>query len=244
MLNDKRERFHGRPLFCAAAVILAVCGWAWAADLEVDLPDGTSARGAAVLAPSSDPGQDGPAIDAGIDGRKLLFTHLQSAIPYDLRIVLRTGQILRGVNMAWYTAEPPQPDAALLDDDDRKQIGALVADVKSFYDVSRVLCLSGDHNRATVLVERIRSSAFHGSTAGEVIWRIELWYFVNEFGGWAELPQTNKVLLRSRFNSTREYHSTVDPLRWVPQIGGIILDQAASRRRIDLPADLVPATLP
>jgi hypothetical protein len=214
------------------------------ADLHVQLPAGTTARSAAALAPSSDPGSDGPPVHGTITGQTISFTGLEAATPYDLRIVLAGGRILHGVNMAWYTAEPPQPDAGPVYDDDRRQIGALVSDVKSFYDVSRVIALSGDHNRATVLVERIRSSAFHSGASGEVIWRIELWYFTNEFGGWAEMPQTNKVLLRSRFSSTEEYHAAVDPLRWVPELGGIIFDKPDASRRIDLPVEALPATQP
>jgi hypothetical protein len=223
---------------------LWIASMACAADLQVQLPAGTTARRAAALAPSPEPGTEGTPVNGTVDGQTISFTNLESATAYDLRIDLKGGQILHGVNMAWYTSEPPQADAGPLDDDDRRQIGALVSDVKSFYDTSRIVTLTGDHNRATVLVERIRSSAFHSGAAGEVIWRIELWYFTNEFGGWAELPQTDKVLIRSRFPSPQEYHATVDPLRWVPQLGGIILDKDNSHLRVDLAPDALPATQP
>jgi hypothetical protein len=223
-------------------VLLAAraCG----ADLLVHLPDGMECKSASALAPSDKPGEDGPGVGGKVRGQTVSFTDLAAATPYDLRLELTSGLVLHGVNMGWYTSEPANADAGPLDDDDRRQIGALVSDVKSFYDISRILALSGDHQRATVLVERIRDSAFYHAAGDEVIWRVELWYFTNDFGGWNELQQTNKILKRVRFKSRRDYQSAAGPLRWVPTLGGILLPDAGASMEITLPADAVAATQP
>jgi hypothetical protein len=226
-------------LFC-----LTPCA-ARAADLLVQLPPATTCLSAEALAPSAQAGDDGPATPGKktADGR-IFFTNLKPATPYDLRLTLSDGRVLRGVNMAWYTREPANPDAGPLNDDDRKQIGALVSDVKSFYDISRILAINGDHDRATVLVERIRNARFDGGASGEVIWRIELWYFNNDFGGWSEPPQTNKVLQRKRFPAQTDYHAMVDKLNWVPLLGGIQFSKPEEKREISLTPGAIPAPQP
>jgi hypothetical protein len=225
-------------------VVALLVAHAGAADLLVHLPPGRKCAAALALTPSDQPGQDGPGVAGKVQGQTISFTELAPGTPYDLRISLADGTVLHGVNMAWYTSEPASADAGLVDDDDRKQIGALVMDVKSFYDISRILAISGNHERATVLVERIRSSGFESGARGEVIWRVELWYFTNDFGGWSELQQTNKVLLRDRFKSRQEYEATVGPLRWIPMLGGIVLPAGGAAREIAVPADAVAATQP
>ena len=201
---------------------------------------------AAVLAPPTQPGEDGPAIAGKIQQQALTFRDLVPVTPYDVLLVLNNGTILRGVNMSWYTREPADPDAGALSDDDRRQINAVVSDVKSFYNISRILSLAGDHSRAVALVERIRSSDFHSDKGGEVIWRVELWYFTNDFGGWSELTQSNKVLRRERYATHDEYQAAAAPIRWVPTLGGIALGKTEARREINVPADVLnpPATQP
>jgi hypothetical protein len=232
-------------VFAAMAVMTARL--AVSADLVVHLPAGVVCRSAAALSPSLQAGEDGPAVlGKKTDAATIVFTDLQSATPYDLRLVLAGGRVLHGVNMAWYTAEPARPDAGELNDDDRGQINTEVSGGKTFYDVSRVLAISGDHDRATVLVERIRQSSFSASQPGEVVWRVELWYFTNDFGGWNESLQTNKVVLRTRFPTAAEYHETVDHLIWAPLLGGIVLNKADERREMTVPAEVIagPATRP
>lgn len=222
-----------------ACLLLLVTTRALGGDLIVRLPPQATAQSAAALAPSTQPAEEGAAVEGTVHAGAVFFNGLVAGTPYDVKITLDSGVILHGVNMGWYTSEPPKPGAAALGDDDRRQIAALVGDVKSFYDVSRVITLSGDQNRATVLVERIRSTDFDGDLGGEVIWRVELWYFVNDFGGWSELPQTNKVLIRRRFRSDADYRAAVDRLRWTPCLGGIMLRDADEKRRIVVPADAI-----
>jgi hypothetical protein len=224
--------------------VLVLAGVCRAGDLAVDLPDGVKATEAAALAPSTKPGEDGPAVAGTVADYAIHFNGLDAGIPYDLKITLADGRVLRGANMAWYSAEPAQPDAGPLTDDDRQQITPLVTSVTSFYNISRIIALVGDHERATVLVERIRSTAFHSDAGGEVIWRVELWYFVNDFGGWQERPQTNKVLIRKRFASKEEYQAETTSLHWLPILGGIRFGKAETTRHLTLTADAIATTQP
>ena len=48
-----------------------------------------------------------------------------------------------------------------------------------------------------MLLELMRTRRFHAS-AGAVVWRVELWYFQNQFGGWEKLPNQERVLRRER----------------------------------------------
>jgi hypothetical protein len=118
---------------------------------------------------------------------------------YDL-IVWTTaadGTVTRweGVNMDYHRAIIPSTAATA---EDRKAIEALITDPPQFYDKVRPLKIAADHQHATVLVELIRTRDFHSDKGGEIIYRVELWYFENLFGGWAKDNNTEKVLVRAR----------------------------------------------
>ena len=86
-----------------------------------------------------------------------------------------------------------------------------------FYDKVRPLKIAADHQHATVLVELIRTRDFHSDTGGEVIYRVELWYFENLFGGWAKDANTEKVIARVRGKPSDL------PKNWqfLPQLGNL-----------------------
>jgi hypothetical protein len=139
-----------------------------------------------------------------------------------------------GVNMDYHRAVTPSTAATA---DDRKAIAALITDVPQFYDKVRPLKIAADHQHATVLVELLRTRDFHSDTGGEVIYRVELWYFENLFGGWAKDANTEKVLARVRGKPSDL------PKNWqlLPQLGNLpALDPTAAPAT--LPAD--PITLP
>jgi len=74
---------------------------------------------------------------------------------------------------------------------------------EDFMDQHRVLYISGNGARATVLVELMRTREFHGAKnkgdeSGDIIWRIELWYFTRSGGGWELIPNVERVLQRTR----------------------------------------------
>jgi hypothetical protein len=88
----------------------------------------------------------------------------------------------------------------------------------AFYDKARVLHMAADHKHATLLVELMRTRDFHSGKGGEIIYRVELWYFENLFGGWAKDKNTEKVLVRWRGQGTEL------PKRWqfLPELGGVV----------------------
>mgnify|MGYP000743043777 CR=1 FL=1 len=187
-----------------------------AANLVVELPEGATAREATATAASMKLSTAGR-----IDGRMVRFEKLLPDTPYDIHIRLADGTTLAGVDLSWYSPDPPKADSGELDEDDRGQIRALVQDVRQFYDRAEILQLVGDHDRAVALVQQIRDSAFHGDKGGEVIWRIEVWYFANRAGGWERIAQTNKVLRRERFKDRAAYQAEIAKLSWIPRLGGV-----------------------
>lgn len=100
-----------------------------------------------------------------------------------------------GVNMDYHRPIKPSTPAT---PEDRKAIETLITDVPQFYDKCRPLKIAADHQHATVLVELMRTRDFHSDAGGEVIYRVELWYFENLFGGWAKDANTEKVMARVR----------------------------------------------
>jgi hypothetical protein len=167
--------------------------------------------------------------------QEIAFLNLLPDTPYDVRLALKDGRVLQGVAMNWPGLDAPDPEAAELTDEDRAEIQRLVADVPSFYDRSRILLLQGNRDRVVSLVELVRDRAFHDSRPGEVIWRVELWYFRFRHGGWERVSQQNRVLRRERF-SREQFQQTTSQLRWLPELGGIVLTPGESRTiAVDLP---------
>ena len=152
---------------------------------------------------------------------------------------LQDGTRLLGVDLAWYTAAPPDPEP--ISDDDRAEINELLT-VPSFYDRAVLLHLQGDAQRAAGLMELIRDRDFHAGK-GEVIWRAEIWYFEFQNGGWAKVNQQNKLLDRQRFKSADDYAAYLKNLRFVPKLGS--LSTASTRPDIlELtPADIIKPSL-
>lgn len=104
-------------------------------------------------------------------------------------------------------------------DEDKAWLKEFVEKTQSFYDQSRILWMAADHQHATLLVELKRTRGFHSGVYGEVIYRTELWYFENYFGGWAKDKNTERVITRWRGQSD------AFPKNWqyVPQLGGITI---------------------
>jgi hypothetical protein len=174
---------------------------------------------------------------------KVTFANLLPDTPYDIRLTLNDGTVLTGVDLSWYNEEQAKPDAGELADDDREQIRALVQDVRQFYDRSEILQLTGDHDRAVALVQQIRDSAFHSDKGGEVIWRLEIWYFKNRHGGWERISQQNKVLDRQRFAGKADYQRATARTRWLADLGGVRIPRGEDAKTLRLrPPSPAPAT--
>ena len=134
----------------------------------------------------------------------------------------------------WYNEEPAKKDAGDMDKDDREQIRAIVQDVPGFYNKRDFLLLQGDHDRAVALLRLVRDNGFVNDKGGEVIWRIELWYFKNQLGGWEAVPQQNKVLRRERFARAAARDAVEKSLHWIPRLGGLHVSKNEPVRTVTL----------
>jgi hypothetical protein len=144
---------------------------------------------------------------------------------YDVRIETATGW-WEGVNLDYHTDIRAAPPATA---DDLKWISDFITKTPEFYNSCRVLWLAADHQHATALVALQRTTAFVNQKPSETIFRIELWYFENDFGGWIKDNNTEQVLLR--------YRGPVGglPTLWqfVPALGGIKVNADGSAPRVD-----------
>jgi hypothetical protein len=157
---------------------------------------------------------------------------------YDLIVwtVAADGAATRweGVNMDYHRAIVPSTACT---PDDRKEIEKLITDPPQFYDKVRPLKMAADHQHACVLVELIRTRDFHDDKGGEVIYRVELWYFENLFGGWAKDNNTEKVVVRARGKPADL------PQNWqfLPQLGNLPAGEASTTAPASQPGEI---TLP
>jgi hypothetical protein len=166
----------------------------------------------------------------------IIFEKLLPDMPYQLRLELRDGSVLQGVDLGWYAALTETTTPGELDAAGREEINAIITKVPQFYSRSEMLRLSGNARRATALVQLIRDTPFHADKGGEIIWRVELWYFEHQAGGWARVSQQNRVLRRERFRDRAEFDRVSAKLRWMPELGGLRLREGETRK-IELPRE-------
>lgn len=207
-------------------------------ELVVELPKDLKVKEAQAVVPQMKLEQAG-----SIKGNTITFANLLPNTAYNVKLTLPDGVVLQGVDMSWYDLEPAKPNARDLTDDDREEIRSIVQDVQSFYNKSTILRLTGTHDRAVGLVELVRDKDFHAGK-GEVIWRVELYYFKFQAGGWEKVSQQNKVLVRERFKTNAAYQEALRKARWVPELGGLRIGKDETGRRITLPPAAVRGTGP
>jgi len=143
-------------------------------------------------------------------GGKFTFKNLPGDASYDLCVDLPGGRHLEGIDLSFTDSRmlrlaaerrkqlglPPERTHAFCQDDADQMIKWL-AGIKDFTDFRRALYIQGNGRRATMLLEGMRVTEFHASK-GTVVWRVELWYFENRFGGWEKLNNQEQVLRRER----------------------------------------------
>jgi len=138
---------------------------------------------------------------------------------YDITLKQPGGNVIRVIDLSWYSDEPAAADAQPLGEDDRKQILQVVSDIERFTNNNQILAIQGDSNRAVVLLDLRRDSDFHSGQKGEIIRRVEVWYLKNEAGGWAKVQQQDRLIDRQRYTSPEEFAKLFEKERWlaVPQ---------------------------
>ncbi len=130
---------------------------------------------------------------------------------YDICIQTPAGRLIEGIDLspvdervAKLAAERRQqlglPPATthVFDDDDVKWMLDYAKNMEDFMDIRRVLYVQGAGKRATMLVELLKGDNFFAAKGGEVIWRVEIWYFEYQYGGWEQIPNSAVVLRRQR----------------------------------------------
>ena len=142
---------------------------------------------------------------------RFLFRGLPGDRRYDICFSTADGRRIEGIDLDFVDQRlvrlaterrkqlglPPER-AHTFSKDDVAGLLQYVKEMKEFMEDRRVLYIHGQGFRATLLVELMRTRKFYAAKAQEVIWRIELWYFKNEFGGWDKLPNQERVLHRRK----------------------------------------------
>lgn len=148
---------------------------------------------------------------------------------YDLIVWTQDGSRLvrwEGVTMDYH--RPIKRDGEYTKED-RAWLDEFLGKTPQFYDKCRALWIAADHKHATVAVELARTAPFYADKGGEVIYRVELWYFENLFGGWAKDKNTERVIARWRGKGDK-----LPAWQYVPQLGGIPIDEAGKFQRVEV----------
>jgi hypothetical protein len=167
-------------------------------------------------------------VGGNITGNQVRFGNLQPETPYDIAIEMADGTLLCGADMSWCDPTPADPEAEAMGDDDREAIRAIVQNILGFADKPKLAILVGTHERAVGLVDLTRTKAFHSDKGDEVIWRVEIWFFKWENGGWERVADQSRVLRRERFDSTAAYQKETGRVRWIPSLGGVTLAKGSA----------------
>lgn len=166
------------------------------------------------------------------------FADLPGDADYDIRVTTTGGRTVEGIDLAWIEArmlrlsalrrrqlDMPPPREETFGLGDAKAILQWVEDWKDFMEIKRVLYVNGMGKRATVLVELMRTREFHAA-GGALVWRVELWYMQNEFGGWDRLANSERVLHRKR--SSPDQWRKID-LQYFPELSVHVDPNGASK---------------
>lgn len=182
----------------------------------------------------------GKSFTGTLSGNNFVFD-LKPGRHYDVTLKRLGGGVLRLIDLSWYDAEPPAANAGALGDDDRAAITQIVTDIKQFTNHNQIIALVGDGDRAVALLDLRRDSGFHSDQGGEIIRRIEVWYFKNEAGGWAKVQQEDRLVDRQRFSSSGEFDKAYAGETWQPLASGLNI---ARDHESAVVADLVATTRP
>jgi len=131
--------------------------------------------------------------------------------------------LVQGVDMRWRPEDPNRAGTGEqegqkkkpLDDADREEITRRITKVDRFMK-TRPLVFKGDGRRVTVLVEKLRDTAFHKRKGDEIIWRLEVWHFEDRWGAWERVG--GKVIFRERLSGAVFRKGT---RQFAPELGGL-----------------------
>ena len=166
------------------------------------------------------------------------FRNLPGDATYDICMTTADGRTMEGIDLDFVDARlvrlaaerrkqldmPPERQHAFSSEDVRELL-AHVRDLKDFMEIRRALYIRGHGRRATMLVELMRAREFFDRKGDELIWRVELWYFENQFGGWERLANQERVLRRRRIPEPqwRKIH-----VEYYPQLSAYVKPDGSS----------------
>ena len=183
---------------------------------------------------------------------RLLFKNLPGDARYDICFTFTGGREIEGIDLDFvdqrllHLGEQRRKQLALpperthqFSSPDVKELLEFVKNMQDFMDDRRVLYVQGHGVRATVLVELMRSREFYSAASGEVIWRMELWYFTNQFGGWEKLANQERVLRRVRAGGDQWRKISVE---YYPQLSAYVPPEGQAKEIIlQIPAKADPS---
>jgi hypothetical protein len=178
---------------------------------------------------------------------RFVFKGLPGQAAYDICLTTADGRTFEGIDLGFVdermlelAAERrrqlslPQEREPAFGQRDVEELVKFVADLKDFMEIRRVLYLRGQGRRATMLVELMRAREFFAQKGSELIWRVELWYFENRFGGWERLANQERVLRRERVPQAAW---TKIAIEWRPQLTARVRSDGTSEPvRFEIPA--------
>ncbi|MFP4054173.1 MAG: hypothetical protein ACLFV7_09965 [Phycisphaerae bacterium] len=179
------------------------------------------------------------------------FCDLPGATRYDVCLETTDGREIEGIDLS-----PPDQRLLKLAERRREQLDLpaerthrftredanelvqWVAQADDLLEDRRVLYVQGHGKRATLLVELMRTRAFHAS-GGAIVWRVDLWHFHHQFGGWDRLANTETTLrrLRVRPDDWKKVH-----VEWTPALtADVDADGKSEPLRFRIPDKANPA---
>ena len=179
---------------------------------------------------------------------RAVFEKLPGDARYDLIVLTRDGRRFEGIDLDFVDRRllrladrrrkeldlPPERGHKFTQKDAQALV-KWVKDLDDFMDIRRVLYVQGHGRRATLLVELMRGRDFYSQAGDQVIWRVELWYFEYQFGGWERIADQERVLERRRIPRSRWEAINVE---YRPQLSGYVHpDGRPARIQFDLPKD-------
>ncbi|MCL2647612.1 MAG: hypothetical protein FWD61_11495 [Phycisphaerales bacterium] len=167
-------------------------------------------------------GKESFVYEGKVDGKNFSVEGVLPGRSYDLIVWTdKDGEKTRweGACMDYHREILPDKEVT---EEDKKWLTDFVKEMPAFTDKMRVLHMAADHKHATLLVELARTREFHSDKGGELIYRVELWYFENLFGGWAKDKNTEKVLARVRGKA----EAFEKKWQFLPDLGGVVAGKA------------------
>lgn len=193
---------------------------------------------------------------APFDGKtgRFAFRDVPGDAVYDLRVKIGPRTI-EGIDLSAPDARmqrlaqvrrrqlglPPQREHEFVQAD-ADEIVKYVRDMQDFMDIRRVLYVQGHGSGATALVELLRTREFYAAR-GQIVWRVELWYFQEQFGGWQRQGKQDRVLLRERLSGAEW---AARHLEYYPELS-VTVDGEGQSKPVEFtvpPADITRGRLP